>query len=174
MEDKGNTVVKQGIDMAVPMALYTTAISLMWIYVDKVPALSYLMLAMLLGGPVLLYYLQRRFFKMSNSTLGMWDLWRMGVVTIFFGTVFTLLVTYCFYEYVRPDYIYIQMQNAIDIYRSTPGAESNEMANALETMLAQDNVPSSWAMALSMFFITNISGMLMGLFTSMLASRKSH
>ena len=67
MEDKGNTVVKQGIDMAVPMALYTTAISLMWIYVDKLPALSYLMLAMLLGGPVLLYYLQRRFFKMSNE-----------------------------------------------------------------------------------------------------------
>lgn len=170
MDETGN-VVKHGMDMAVPMALYTTAISVSLIYTDVVPPLALLALALLLAGPFLLYRIQRRYFVASDCTCGMWDLWRLGIVAIFFGTVFTLLATYGILEYVRPGYITGQFETVLETYKQIPQLKDTEVTETLEYALKNDLIPTAWEFSLQMFVYTNISGMLMGIVTSMLASR---
>lgn len=171
MEEE-KSVIKRGMDYAVPMAFYTTAIALMYLYIDRIPWLAYPMLLMLLGGPVVLYKMQRRYNESCSTKPGMWALWRLGVVTIFFGTIFTLLVNYAMLEYVRTDYIYEQMQTCVDSYSKVPEMRGSEFLAALESALKRNELPSSFDFSLVMFSFTNLSGMLMGLFTSSIAARK--
>lgn len=166
-----NIVSKRGLDLAVPMALYTTVISLSTLFSDLVPPLSVLSMLMLLGGPVLLYLMQRKFYVEHSGEYGTGALWRLGVIIIFFGTVFTLLVTYAVLEYVRPSFIYEQIQLLIDTYKQIPELKGGEIVKTLEYMLDNDLQPSAFSYALNMFLATNISGMVMGLITAALASR---
>lgn len=170
--EESNNLIKQGIDYAAPMGLYTAAMSLSWIYADVVPFLSYLLIILLLGGPVLLYKMQRRYHLACDSQCRMWDLWLLGVITIFFGAVFTLMVTYGVLEFARPSFMYEQTQRALEIYRQSPELKDTEVVQTLEMMMDRDLMPKPWDTSLTMFFLTNVSGMVMGTFTAMLAERK--
>lgn len=161
------------MDMAMPMALYTSAISLAWIYADIIPPLAVLALALLAGGPLLLYRMQRRLFNDSDGKLGVAELWRMGIITIFLGTIFTLMVTYGVLEYVRPSYIYDQIQIVIETYKHVPEMKDSELVEALEYMTENNMAPSAFDYALNMFLLTNTSGMAMGALTAVYAA-KSH
>lgn len=170
MEDN-NALVKYGMDMAVPMAIYTTIISLATLYADMVPPLSLLTMVMLLCGPLLLYKMQRKFYNEHSGEYGVSALWRMGVVIIFFGTIFTLLITYFLLEYVRPGFIYEQMQLLIDTYKQMPELKDGEVTKTLEYMVENELVPDAFSYALNMFIATNFSGMVMSAITASIATR---
>ncbi len=164
-------IIKRGMDNAVPIALYTTAISLTAIYSDRVPLLSVVAMVMLLMGPLLVYVLQRRFFLETEGECGMWGTWRMGVVAIFFGTVFTLLATYLTLEYLRPGYLYDQMQMLIDTYKSMPETKGLPIVAEMQDVVDNNQLPSAFSYALNMFVMTNLSGMVMCMVTGLVASR---
>ncbi len=170
--DEGNNIFRIGLDRSVVMGLYTTVISLSMIYADLVPPLAIAAMVLLLGGPVVLYLMQRRVFVAGEGDFGMWDLWRMGVVAIFFGTIFTLLFTYGVLEYLRPGYMYEQIEMLLETYKQIPELKDSQTVEALKMMLEEDLVPSPFSYALNMFVMTNFSGMFMGLITASLASRR--
>lgn len=170
--DNDNNVIKYGMDMAVPMALYTTLMSLLWVFNDKFSLAGLLFIAMLMGGPVLLYLIQRRFYIAHRDEARMWDVWRMGVVAIFFGSVFTLLVTYLVLEYVRPGFIYEMTLITLKSYEQIPEMANNEMVTTMRSLYDDGVLPTAWQISLTMFLMTNVSSMFMGLFTAMVAQRR--
>lgn len=169
--DESNNVIKHGMDLAVPMALYTSVISIAWIYADKVPPLAFLVMVLLFAGPLALYFMQRRKFLDSGCVYSTGDLWRMGIVAIFFGTVFTLLLTYGVLQYVRSGYIYEQLELLLKTYQEIPELKNSDFVVAMQEIKDKDLVPSAWSYSLNMFVMTNFSGMFMALFTSMMAAR---
>lgn len=170
--DESNNIFKYGIDRSVVMGLYTTVISLSMIYADLVPPLAVVAMVLLLAGPVVLYNMQRRLRLTADADLNMWDLWRMGVVAIFFGTVFTLMFTYGVLEYLRPGYMYQQLEMMVNTYKQMPELKDTQTVEALQMMLDEDIVPSPFSYALNMFVMTNTSGMFMGMLTASLAARR--
>ncbi|MCQ2289033.1 MAG: DUF4199 family protein [Muribaculaceae bacterium] len=170
MQENDN-VIKRGIDNAVPMALYTTGISLASIYCDRVPMLSVVAMVMLFMGPMLIYTLQRRFFIENEGECTMGMLLRMNIVAIFFGTVFTLLVTYMTLEYLRPGFLYDQVQSLIDVYNTMPELKNSELKTELQALVDNNLLPTPFYYALNLFAMTNASGMVVGLLTAALAAR---
>lgn len=166
-----NKVIKYGMDMAVPMALYTTLMSLLWIYNDMVPFVALLFIVLLAGGPLVLYVMQRRFYKFTQGEAHMWDLWRMGIVAIFFGTIFTLLVTFLMLEYMRPEFIYEMTRISLEAYEKMPEMANNESVAMMRSMYEDGILPSAWQLSLTMFLMTNVSSMVMGMFTALVARR---
>lgn len=170
--DESNNIFKYGMDRSVTMGLYTTVISLSMIYADLVPPLAVVAMVLLLAGPVVLYRMQRRLFLDCEGECSMWELWRMGVVAIFFGTVFTLLVTYGVLEYLRPGFMYEQIEMVLETYKQMPELKDSETVRALQMMLDEELVPSPFTYALNMFATTNTTGMVMGLLTASIAARR--
>ena len=88
------------------------------------------------------------------------------------GTVFTLLLTFCILEYVRPSFFYDQLQFMAQSYEQMPEMKNSEVLTVIQAMIDNDDLPSAWQISLSMFCATNVSGSGMSLFTALVASRK--
>ncbi|MBQ0120881.1 MAG: DUF4199 domain-containing protein [Bacteroidales bacterium] len=171
MESEGK-VFQASTDMAVPMAVYTSVMSMLWVFNDKMLFMDSLFMIMLIMGPVVLYLMQRKCRKEAGPECGVAALWRMGVITIFLGTVFTLLLTFCILEYVRPSFFYDQLQFMAQSYEQMPEMKNSEVLTVIQAMIDNDDLPSAWQISLSMFCATNVSGSVMSLFTALVASRK--
>ena len=128
MESEGK-VFQASTDMAVPMAVYTSVMSMLWVFNDKMLFMDSLFMIMLIMGPVVLYLMQRKCRKEAGPECGVAALWRMGVITIFLGTVFTLLLTFCILEYVRPSFFYDQLQFMAQSYEQMPEMKNGKEAH---------------------------------------------
>lgn len=170
--DDSNNLFKMGIDYSVIMGVFTTLISLSVLYADQVPPLALAAVVLLLAGPAAIYTMQRRTQVSAGGAYNMWDLWRMGVVAVFFGTIFTAFVTYGVLQFLRPEFIYTQFEMVLETYKQIPELKDSATVAALQAMIDDNAVPTSFDYTLNMFVMTNCSGMLLGMLTAMLAARK--
>ncbi|MBR1804255.1 MAG: DUF4199 domain-containing protein, partial [Muribaculaceae bacterium] len=115
MEER-KSVFKRGAECGIPMGLYMSTIALLTLFTDKVPVFSLAAIVMLFAGPFFIYRFQRRYFVEENGMTEYAALWMHGILMVLYGAVITSAVAFVVLQYVRPGFIYDQMQTAVDTY----------------------------------------------------------
>lgn len=171
--DERKSVFKRGAEFGVPMGMYMTTISVCSIFADRMPALSWVVLIMLLGGPWMVWRLQRRYFIEEGGTSDYATLWMLGILMIIYGALITGLVTWGVLQWVRPGYIYEMTQNFVDIYGKMPEFKDNELLQVMQRAIDNDALPTPIEMVMNTFWMVTFSGCLMSAITAAFAKLRN-
>ena len=156
------------------MGLYMTVMSLCTLFYDKVPLLSVMFLVMLIGGPVLIYRFQRRYFVEEDGMTEYSALWMQGILMVIYGALIAGAVTLVVLQWVRPTLLYDQAQQVLDTYSAMPEAKA-QMAmflDVLQKMVDENLMPKPIDVVFSMFWMVAFTGSVTSAITAAFASRR--
>lgn len=172
--DERKSVFKRGAECGVPMGLYMSTIALLTLFTDKIPVFSLVAIVMLFAGPFFIYRLQRRYFVEENGMTEYAALWMHGILMVLYGALITSAVAYVVLQYVRPGFIYDQMQTAVNAYNAIPQMKE-QMGTMLEVMqqaIDQNMLPSPIELVFNMFWFVAFSGSMVSAVTAAFAARR--
>ena len=169
MEKK--SVYQRGAELGLPVGALLTAISMAMIFADRAPLLGTVALLLLLAGPWLICWLQRRHYVACQGRVQRAELWMLGIMMVLCGAIICLAVTYVVIERFVPDFIYSQADAALQIYKQMPGDTAATMAAAIEEARDKGLLPTTMQFVLQMFWLTSFSGAVLSLVTGYIARR---
>lgn len=142
----------------VPMGLYLSLLSVSVVFSDRAALLPVLALVLIVCWPLAIYRIQRREHLAAGGAMPYAGLWLTGIMTVVFGSLICALVTCGVITALRPNFIYEQMQEALDIYRQVPEMRGSEMMTVMQQATDKGMLPSPIEYAMQMFWLTSFAG----------------
>lgn len=172
MEQKKNVFVKSA-ELGVPFGGLLTVASMSMTFGDKVPLISLLAVLISIAAPVVIYWVQRKYFVQSKGFATFSELWTLGIFTTIGGALICALITYGVVTYFRPDFLYEQAQLVVDTYKHLPQAQAKEVVSVFEKMIKNDMLPTPIDYCIQMFWLTSSLGCVGGAITALIAGKVS-
>lgn len=163
------SVFRLGAECGLPMGCYLSVMSVASVFADRLPMLGLVVMVMLFATPLVIWYFQRRYWRESEGMAEYSAMWMLGILTMIYGALITGLVTWCVVEWGRPDFLYDQLQNAIDAYRKMPELKNNEILDVMQKAIDTNALPSTIEMVSNMFWLTAFGGSLVSAVTAAFA-----
>ena len=168
MNNSKNVFVSSA-ELGVPFGIMLILASAATIYVDKIPLLNVVTIIVAILAPVILYRFQLKRFLNAGGKTSFSELWTLAIFTTIGGAMICMLVTYCMITWLRPDFLYEQMQMVVDVYKTLPQQEATEAVKILETAIKTNNLPTAFEFCMQMFWLTASLGCMGGLLTAAIA-----
>ena len=164
MEKKmDKNVYAQGAENGVMVGVYLTVVSMLSFYGTASGVLSLLVLAMLLGFPVLLYVIERRYQRACGGCADVPALWLLGLVSTLCGSLICGLVDYAWLQWVSPGFILDQANAAIEAYEQLPEMRDTELLSSLQRAIDMGMLPTPIEFVVNMILFTTFMGSLLSL-----------
>lgn len=170
MEQKKNVFVRSA-ELGVPFGGMLSLASMSMIFGDKVPFVSLLAVIIAIAAPVVLYWLQRKYYIGSNGFAPFSELWTLGIFTTIGGALICALISYGVITYFRPDFLYEQAQMIVDTYKQFPQSQAKDMVSVFDKMIKNDMLPSPFDYCVQMFWLTASMGCVGGAITALIAGK---
>ncbi len=142
----------------VPMGLYLSLLSVAVVFSDRATPLPVLALVLIVCWPLAIYRIQRREHLAAGGAMPYAGLWLMGIMTVVCGSLICALATCGVITALRPDFIYEQMQEALNIYRQVPEMRGSEMLTVMQQATDRGMLPSPIEYVMQMFWLTSFAG----------------
>lgn len=163
------SVFRRGAEFGLPMGCYLSVMSVAAVFADRVAPLSWVMMLLLLLGPVFVWFYQRRYFREMGGMAEYAALWMVGILMIIYGALICGLVTWCVIQWGRPLFMYEQLQAAIDVYSKMPELQQSELLKTMQNAIDTNSLPSPIGYVSNMFWLTTSTGSLMAAITAAFA-----
>ena len=160
MEER-TTFAKAAATWGVPFGIYLSCMSVAWIYTDRMPMLSIVATTMLLLIPFIIYRLMRRFHENEFGFTTFSSLWMLGILLFIYASLITALVTYCVFNFLRPDFFYEQAQAMVDMYRSNTDVQTQETVAIMQRIIDGNLMPRVIEMVFFAFWTVSFLGSLL-------------
>lgn len=154
-------------ELGIPFGILLSLLAVTLIFYDKVPSLSILTSFLMLVAPVVLCIFQRKRFVALDGFALFSELWILAIFTTLGGALIMVLACYLTITFVRPDFLYDQMQYFLD---NVPDIDS-ETAKTLKKMIAHRALPSAFEFSMMLFWIFACLGSLGGAITAFIAEK---
>lgn len=118
---------------------------------------------MMLGVPFLLYWLLVRDYDRNETYRQFSAVWLNGIVSFICGSLILATAMYIYLRYIDPCFIATQIKEVIDIYRQLGTPQADDMANAFESIIKQNAVPSPISLAFSTIWFSSFAGSMLSL-----------
>ena len=119
--------------------------------------LSLLGFVLMCTPPFLLYFLLRRSHVSVGGRLSYGQLWIEGTLTMVLGSVFLAIVTFIYLRWVNPTFLADQITASVEILDKL-GPDYEPLSEAMNTMLADGELPSAVQVAGSLIQSAFLSG----------------
>ena len=171
--DQRKSVFQRGAEFGLPMGLYMATISICSIFADRMPALSWVVILLLVVWPWFVWRVQRRYYVEDDYSSEYATLWMLGILAIIYGAMITGLITWGVLHWLRPAYVYEQTQAFIDIYSTMPEFKGNEMLQVMQRAIDSGALPTPFEMVTSMFWLVTFSGCVLSAITAAFAKLRN-
>ena len=170
MEEK-KSIFQLAAEWGVPFGLYLTCMAMAMIFADWFIPLSLISTILMLCTPFVVYYFQRRKFKMDNGFTEYAGLWMLGIMLFMLGTIIASLFVYLVLHYVRPEFMYEQGRAAIEAYQQIPQWRDSEMVEVLKMMVDKRMMPTPIEAVFNAYWFITFGGSLLSALTALIARR---
>jgi len=154
-----------------PFGLYLSCAAVASIFADYFMPLNLLFIILVIALPAVTCYFQRRKFLEDNGFSEYAALWMLGIMLYILGMIIASVVALLVLNYLRPDFLYVQAQAAIQAYSQLPDMKDGEMVKTLQHMVDNKLMPSNIDMVFSMFWFVTFFGSLISAITALFARR---
>lgn len=163
------SVFRRGAEFGLPMGLFMSLISICSIFADRFPPLAWVVLISLLAGPWVVWRFQRRYFIEEEYQAEYASLWMLGILMIIYGALISGLITWAVLQWMRPGFVYEQMQTMLDLYGQMPEMKDSELLRVMQKAYETNALPSPIEMVMNFFWLVTFSGCLMSAVTAAFA-----
>lgn len=173
-EQRPKSVFMYAAEVGVPMGLYLTAMSMCLLASLKFPGLPVLVLPLMCGVPVVLYFLMRRVRDTDERCRRVSSLWLMGIYTFIFGSLICALVSDLYVMFAEPHFVRDYVALALQELESAPDpSQFASQTDLLRSALNSHALPGNMQFIASMGWATCFAGSLLSLITAaILAPRR--
>lgn len=154
-------------ELGVPFGVLLSTLAVSFVFIDKVPFLSVLVILLMLASPVVLYIFQRKRFIALDGFALYSDMWVLANFTTIGGAIIMVLVTYLTIMFIRPDFLYEQMRFFLD---NMPNIDS-ETARKCEKIIDRNLLPSPFEFSMMLFWLFTFLGCFVGAITALIAQK---
>lgn len=155
------SLYRHAAEWGVPFGICLSAISVSFIYCDKIQLLSYLCFALSLTLPFMTFRLQRQYFVRAYGFADFSALWMMGILAFIFGALIMSLVTYLVVHIARPGWLYEWAQWAIERGSASADRRINESLMTLKNIVDNNLLPRAIeVISLEFWFVSFIGSVL--------------
>ncbi len=163
MENANNNVYALGARQGLWAGAYFTAIFLL----QTVGSGS--ILAMLIGNlmvlavPFVLFGLLRRHYRDTECSASFSEVWMHGIMIFLCGSLILALLTFVYFKFIDPGFIYRETAKLIDMYNSLDSGMAAGMADTLSDALHSHSLPSAIQCSISFMWFGCFSGLMLSL-----------
>ena len=135
------SLYRRAAEYGVPFGIYLSIVSVSFVFIDKVPALSFMIFALLLALPFLTFCIQRQYFVKEYGFTQYSGLWMLGIMVFIFASLIMSLVTYVVVQLARPDWLYEWAQWLIAEGSRSVDSHIRESSLTLKNIVDNNLVP---------------------------------
>ena len=172
MAEPKKSIYQRAGEWGIPFGLYLSCGAVVSIFADKVPVLSLLFFAIVIGTPFLVYHYQRYKFVEDDGFTEYAALWMLGILLFILGSVISSLVVYLVLQLWRPEFMYEQAQQVLEAYKGMPDMKDNEFLLVLQRMVDERLMPSPIQTVFNAFWFITFGGSVTSALTALFAQRK--
>ena len=173
MEDR-KSVYSRAAVCGLPLGGGDSLAATMFLYSDKVPVLAYLAMALMLCLPSMVFRYEKAALLEEKGNIDMAGLWIMGILMTVYALLITGLVSFVEMQYLRPQYVYEQVQTAIDTLKQMPrGQFSCELLDEMNRAVSEGLLPRPIEVVMNMFCMSAMAGSFVSLVITMIVTRSS-
>lgn len=155
-----------------PLGAVNSLAATMFLYSDKVPLLSYVAMALMLCLPCMVHRYESAALREDADGMDLPGLWMMGILMTVYGSLITGLVSYVEMEWLRPQYVYEQVQTAIDTLSQLPNDQfGGELLTEMRRAVDENLLPRPIEVVVNMFCMSVMAGSFVSLPITMLVVR---
>jgi len=170
MENK-TSIFQRAAEWGIPFGMYLACTAVTSIFTDWFVPLRLIFLVLLLGTPLVTYYFQRRKFIEDDGFTEYSALWMLGIMLFILGSIIASVIVYLVIQYGRPDFMYDQMQQAIEIYSKMPEMKDSEALRVFQRMVDERLMPTPIEMVFNAFWFVTFCGSVTSAITALVARR---
>lgn len=157
-----------------PLGVVNSLAATMFLYSDKVPVLAYLAMALMLCLPSMVFRYEKAALLEEKGNIDMAGLWIMGILMTVYALLITGLVSFVEMQYLRPRYVYEQVQTAIDTLKQMPRDQfSGELLDEMNRAVSEGLLPRPIEVVMNMFCMSAMAGSFVSLVITMIVTRSS-
>ena len=136
--------------------------------------LAYLAMALMLCLPSMVFRYEKAALLEEKGNIDMAGLWIMGILMTVYALLITGLVSFVEMQYLRPRYVYEQVQTAIDTLKQMPRDQfSGELLDEMNRAVAEGLLPRPIEVVMNMFCMSAMAGSFVSLVITMIVTRSS-
>ncbi len=171
MSEQHKSVYKSGADDGFILGAYLSVWFLLLGYSTENIYLAPLAMLMMLGVPVVIFFMLRRAYVRAYGLSQFSELWLQGIITFVCGTLLMGVVAYVFLRYLNPGFIMNQASVAAGYYASLPGQEARSVAHALQVMIDRNMLPEPIYVVFQMILLGVFSGSMLSMVATWIVRR---
>lgn len=118
---------------------------------------------MSLAVPFILFGLLRKHYRDGGCKGSLAEVWMHGIMIFICGSVILALVSYIFFRFIDPNFLYRETAKLVDLYNSLGNPTATQIADTLEEMRNNNLLPSPIQCAFSFLWVGGFSGSILSL-----------
>jgi len=170
MEHK-RSIYQCAAEWGLPFGLYLACTAVASIFADWFAPLGFIFFLLLIGTPLVTYYFQRRKFVEDDGFTEYLALWMLGVLLFILGAIISGFVVFLVLQFVRPDFMYEQARQVIQVYSQMPEMKGNDMLVVLQRMVDERLMPTPIEAVFNAFWFIAFGGLVTSAITALVAQR---
>lgn len=159
---------RQGAEDGLVFGLYLGIIVFCVIFSVNVPALSLPVLLMIMFTPVLIFFMQRRYYVAEGGYATTSAMWMQGLVMSACGGLLAFVSAYIYMKWISPGYLDRVYQDGIQSMMQSGVPEIETCAAEMDKMTGGRNIVSPKDFCLAMIWVTILGGSLTSLVTGII------
>ncbi len=133
-----------------------------------VPMLFLPSMALLVATPVVTYLMLRRAYIDENYQSSFSTIWLHGICIFFFGGLIMSFVAFACMRWIWPDYISDMLQMAVEVGKTSTGAEMAAMTDAIEQSIEDHKVPTAASVVIDLLYMVVLLGTMVSMVLAMI------
>ncbi len=155
---------KYGADLGLWMGLYLMLISACFLLSMRLTGLAMFAFPLMIGVPVVLYFMLRRIYKESPINRTLSALWMSGIMTFICGSLICGILTAGWLLIFQPNFFYEYVAGAIRLLQEGSGASQYAtQIGLMQEMIDKKLLPTPMEFVVSMIWTTAFLGSLTSL-----------
>lgn len=168
------SIYKIASEKGLPAGLYLSLMSACVLLSVKVPVLPMLLLPLVLGFPVMMWFLMRSIIREEESYNKFSSLWLGGIYTVIFGSLICMFLSSIYIVFFEPNFVNLYVNNALAAVESSPFSGEYEQSVALMREALEANIlPSGLEFLTTMAWFTCFCGSILSLVIALIMNNLS-
>ena len=171
MKEQRPSIYQKASVWGIPFGLYLTCAGVASVFMDWFNPLAMVCILLMVCAPLVVYYVQRRYFIEENGFVEYAAMWMLGIMLYMFGTVLASFIMFLIIQYIRPDFVYDQANMVIKSYSEIPEMRDSELVHVLKRAVEERRLPSPIETVFNAFWFVTFGGCITSAITAIFARR---
>lgn len=157
---------RRGADFGFLFGIYLTVMFFSSILAKSLPLTGLLSFVMMIGVPVFIFLVLRRYDRELQGCATFPMMWMAGVVTFICGILISGSLLVIYMKWIEPDFVLHQLEGLVEAGRQVPGTPIADAGDIASQMIKANFIPTPIAIVSELIMATIVSGSILSIIIS--------